>query len=172
MVKKRINVALFGGSFDPFHNGHLAILKSLQELDFLSYILVVPAKLSPQKEGHRFSPEARLEMVRKVALSELAMAPPIIVSDMEIVRGGSYTMDTVREIQARYKPDQIYLVLGSDTYKELSTWHEADALIEAVKLIVIDRKTIPVSSSEVREKLERGESVSDLVPKSVLDSIL
>jgi nicotinate-nucleotide adenylyltransferase len=167
--KKLINLALFGGSFDPFHLGHLSVLKAVQQVDFISYIVVMPAAQSPLKEVHHASSVQRMDMV-KLGVRDLAVSPPIIVSDMEIVRGEpSYTIDTVLELKARYMPDVIYLVLGSDSYAELSRWHEAEKLVDMVKLLIIDREKFPVSSTDIRAKLRANESVEDLVPDAVFD---
>lgn len=167
MQKKRTSIALFGGSFDPFHLGHLAVLRAAQQVDFLSYIIVMPAYVSPHKDKTVASATDRFEMV-KLAVSTLPSTPPIIVSDWEIQRDApTYTIDTIAEIKERYMPDEIYLILGSDSYATLQSWHRAEDLIDQVKLMVIDRKTVPVSATEIREKLLKSESIEALVPEVV-----
>lgn len=167
MQKKRTSIALFGGSFDPFHLGHLAVLRAAQQVDFLSYIIVMPAYVSPHKDKTVASATDRFEMV-KLAVSTLPPTPPIIVSDWEIQRDApTYTIDSVAEIKERYMPDEIYLILGSDSYATLQSWHRAEDLIDQVKLMVIDRKTVPVSSTEIREKILKSESIETLIPDVV-----
>jgi len=94
------------------------------------------------------------------------------VSDWEIQRDApTYTIDTIAEIKERYMPDEIYLILGSDSYATLQSWHRAEDLIDQVKLMVIDRKTVPVSATEIREKLLKLESIEALVPEVVASYI-
>jgi nicotinate-nucleotide adenylyltransferase len=124
----------------------------------------MPAYVSPHKDKTVASATDRFEMV-KLAVNTLPPTPPIIVSDWEIQRDApTYTIDTIAEIKERYMPDEIYLILGSDSYATLQSWHRVEDLIDQVKLMVIDRKTVPVSATEIREKAMKSESIVGLVP--------
>ena len=125
----------------------------------------------------------------------------IEVSDIEITSQRQlYTIETLRLIQEKYKEYEIYFVLGTDNLKELETWHEADELLKKFKMLVLERgdddieqiieeddflrkyktsfiklqniEKINLSSTEIRDKVKRGESVTDLVPFEIMDKVI
>ena len=125
----------------------------------------------------------------------------IEVSDIEITSQRQlYTIETLRLIQEKYKEYEIYFVLGTDNLKELETWHEAEELLKKFKMLVLERgdddieqiieeddflrkyktsfiklqniEKINLSSTEIRDKVKRGESVTDLVPFEIMDKVI
>ena len=162
MKTSESKIAIFGGSFDPPHLGHLAIIKkALERLD-IDRLIVVPAFISPFKKGHAAPPELRLEWLKKIT----AFDPRITVSDIELKKGGpSYTIDTVNHF-ARFF-DTIYLIIGADNLRDLHKWHRFDELNKKVKWVVATRDNtdvpqgfirldvdMPISSTELREKID------------------
>ncbi|WP_456452665.1 nicotinate (nicotinamide) nucleotide adenylyltransferase [Hydrogenimonas sp.] len=159
-MKRQKKAAIFGGSFDPPHLGHLQIMKeALKRLD-IDKLIVVPAYISPFKKGHAAPPEKRLEWLKKIT----AFDPRIEVSDYEIKKGGpSYTIDTVEHFAPFF--DTIYLIVGADNLAGLKKWHRFDELDKKVRWVVATRNdtpvpegyrrlevTVPVSSTELRDR--------------------
>jgi len=181
-----------GGTFDPPHLGHVAAGRAAQQRLGLARLLLVVANDPWQKSGARAvsAAEDRLALTEALARE----IPGAEVSRIEIERGGpSYSVDTAEAVLAAEgggQPVALYLVVGADLVPELETWHRHEDLRRLVTLAVVSRPTgpppavpagwraervdgpqVPVSSSEVRERLARGEPVDDLVPESVVRCI-
>ncbi|WP_456404564.1 nicotinate (nicotinamide) nucleotide adenylyltransferase [Hydrogenimonas sp.] len=155
-------IAIFGGSFDPPHLGHIAVMKkALDRLD-IDKLIVVPAYISPFKKGHSAPPELRLKWLRAVT----SFDPRIEVSDYEIRKEGkSYTVDTVAHFKRFF--DTIYLIIGADNLETLSQWHRYRDLDRMVRWVVATRAgtpvpetfirldvDMPVSSTQLRERID------------------
>ncbi len=182
-------VGIFGGTFDPIHTAHLELAELVRVTLDLDRMLLVVANQPWQKEGGRVvtPAEDRFAMVQAAVRGWPGLAP----SRMEIDRGGpSYTVDTVHELLAQEPGARLTLVVGSDVVAGLSTWHDAVVLRDLVTLAVVGRPgvepadpppgwravTVPaapfdVSSTQLRRRLERRESVEGLVPDEVIRCI-
>ena len=146
---------MFGGTFDPPHNGHVAVARAVHERLGLDCVMLVVANDPWQKSAQREVTPAvdRLAMVQSM-VQEMVQAMPAAVdgvrdggtaawceaSDMEIRRGGpSYTADTLREL-ARREPDAVlFLIVGRDLVDELPSWHEPDVIERLATIVVVDR---------------------------------
>ncbi len=113
-------IALFGGSFDPIHEGHVRLALAFAERLGLTRVLLMPTYVPPHKQRKNMAPAAdRLEMCRRVA----ADYPVLEVSDLEIARGGaSFTVDTLEALAGQYPGAQWYLITGADMFLTLATW--------------------------------------------------
>jgi len=133
---KDMKVAVLGGTFDPVHYGHLRIAEEVREALGLDKVLFIPTFITPHKaEGGMTPPEARFEMV-KLAVRD---NPYFEASDVEIKRGGrSYTIETVRALMKEGYAD-VSLILGSDSFNDITTWCEYETLIELTSFIVVER---------------------------------
>ena len=178
------SIAVFGGSFDPVHNGHLMIARSaLAELE-LDRLIVMPAAQSPFKPDQTLAPAAaRMEMLRAAFSGE----PEIEISSWELDRGGvSYSIETLRALAAEHPEAQLFYLIGADHVATLPQWREADALAAAATFVVVPRpgapeeafpqpfsgrylqgKPMAISASEIRERLRAGRSVANFVPPPV-----
>jgi nicotinate-nucleotide adenylyltransferase len=137
-------IGLFGGSFDPVHSGHLHAARAALDAFDLDRVVFVPAARAPHKPGlPHTSDEHRLAMLRLAIAAE----PRFSVSDLELRRGGtSYTIDTVRALPAELglaEGDEIFLVLGSDNLRGLSSWRDVRELLELARPIVVQREGDP-----------------------------
>ncbi len=136
MAVKRIVV--FGGTFDPFHNGHLAIARCLFIELNANIVVVVPTGVPWLRESSPIaSAEDRLRMVQLAAEAE----PGIEVSNVDVVRRGTtYSIDTIIDLQRVYGDDHEYIfAIGSDSTAELHRWHRYEDLINACTLAVVQR---------------------------------
>ena len=128
-------VAVFGGSFNPIHYGHLLLADEVLELLGLDRVLFVPAASPPHKPAAQLAPAPdRFEMVRLA----IAGHPRFAVSDIELRRTGpSYTVDTLQVLAAG--GDELLLVIGSETFLDLLSWREPRRVASLARLVVIPR---------------------------------
>ena len=172
-----LRVGLYGGTFDPIHNGHLHVIQQLFTLTIVDQLVLVPAgepwlrNRAPSASG-----VDRLAMVR-LAVKELPenIQSRVMVSDIEVRRTGStYTIDTVLELEAGKPSAQWLLILGSDAYGNIEQWHRSAELQELIEIVVvaregkgIDIQALPISASQVRAEIQKQpEAVKD-IPDSV-----
>ena len=135
---RKQRIAVFGGSFDPIHNGHLLIAQKVLELDKADEVLFVPALLPPHKmDGLVATPEQRLEMV-KLALAPLEKCS---FTDVELQRAGapSYTFDTMSILKQIYSDCELFLLIGMDSLLGLHSWYRAPELVTRGKFIIYPR---------------------------------
>ncbi len=191
-----MKIGIYGGSFDPVHNGHINAAKTFMEELLLDKIIVVPAYGSPFKKGLAVTPSQHRLNMCNIAFGNL---PDFEVSDIEIKREDEgYMSDTVAEIRERYPDDELYLLLGGDQLLIFGKWHawsriadeaviaaaarnwDDEAAMEAaaavlrsmgatVIIVPIDVKEF--SSTDVREAVRRGDDISAMVPEGVAEYI-
>ena len=121
-----MKLGLFGGTFNPIHNGHLALLHRMKQALSLDRVLVIPAAAPPHKDGADVvCGEHRLAMCR-LAVEGM---DGVEVSDLELSRGGkSYTADTLHAIDSLYPQDECYLLVGGDSLLTLESWNRAEEI--------------------------------------------
>jgi nicotinate-nucleotide adenylyltransferase len=133
-----MRLGLLGGTFNPIHNGHLAIARQTREALALDRILFIPTSDPPHKLPQSLAPaKDRYEMVRLAIGSD----PLLAVSDVELRRSGtSYSIDTVRQLQQEYGPQtELFFLIGLDAFLEFPSWHEPNTLLTLCSFIVISR---------------------------------
>jgi nicotinate-nucleotide adenylyltransferase len=176
-----MKTAIFGGTFDPIHCAHLEMARQAADQFALDRVLFIPAGNPPHK--HADTPfEQRYRMV------ELACAadPRFAASRLEEGERKSYSIDTIERVKAAN--GEVFFIIGADAFAEIETWHRWQDVIRAVEFIVAARPghqivsppgarvhrletvELPVSSSDIREALARGETPPDL-PGNVADYI-
>ena len=179
-----MKLAIFGGTFDPIHDGHLALAREAAARFGLDKVLFVPAAHPPHKDGVTHAPFAD-----RVRMAELACAgdPRFEVSRLEEGTERSYSIDTIEKLHARLAPgDELYFLIGADAFAEIQTWHRWRDVARGVRFLVasrhghqyqspqgvefdrIDDIEVPISSSEIRRALGSCRSPSGLAP-AVLD---
>lgn len=189
-MEPKYNIGLMGGTFNPIHLGHLLAAKEAKKKFSLEKVIFIPSNLSPHKEDKDLiSASHRFKMIALALEGEEGFS----VSNIEIERGGkSYTIDTIREFSKIYdKQAKFYFIAGIDAINEIDTWKDFDKLIgvccfvgvarpesklclaqkylKAVSLLNV--RTLPVSSTEIRERVKKGIPINDLVPNKVANYI-
>ena len=187
-----MTIAVFGGSFNPPHKGHLAAALAASRQLKPDEFLVIPDFQPPHKQLAEGSPEPE----ERLALCRLAFAavPNCTVSDLELRRGGkSYTADTLRHLRAARPEAELILLMGADMYCSLHTWYDAEYILRSVRIAVFQRaagempaieaqrdalaaqfgtetelirsQPMPASSTELRAALQNREGVAKLSPE-------
>ena len=181
-------IGLFGGTFDPIHNGHIQAASSAHRILKLDKVIMVPAG-DPYLKRTKLvaSPKERCHMV-SLAIQEI---PFLEVSDIEIFRSGpSYTIDTVRELKRN--GDEVIVLLGADSITEMDKWEDPDSLHSECEVVgltrpgfqideskpylsrqrkyslrMIEVNSPAISSTKVRNLIQNGLDVAELVPQGV-----
>jgi nicotinate-nucleotide adenylyltransferase len=182
-----------GGTFDPVHNGHLEAARELRDRAKLDEVWLMPNAHPPHRSEPLASPHDRMRMVEIALHGE----DRLVASPLEIERGGtSYTIDTIRELRSRFPGQRFELLLGADAAKEIPRWHDAGSVLGEANFVIFNRpgtsltarqladlgfapgrtrmvqlETPAVAAHEIRERLESGRSIEDLVPAGVMDYI-
>ncbi len=184
-LKRPLRIGVLGGTFDPIHEGHLALARAAVNQLALDRLLLVPAFQHPlrdKKSKWVASPKDRFEMAKLAVEGN----PKLEVSDCELKRKGiSYTVDTLREFRKQFpKPNGIFFITGGDWGKALDQWKNIDAIFSLAHFVVakrpgfdtknlhrgvefLDFVPLDISSTEIRRRLRKGESLASLVPEAV-----
>ena len=136
-----MRIGIFGGTFDPMHTGHLAMLKAASETGFIDKIIVIPNAYPPHKSLEHISMATyRYEMTR-IALNETRFTVPVVLSDIELFRKGkSYTLDTVMELKSAHSSkDTFILIYGSDVIYDIEKWYEPRQIMKECELLFAER---------------------------------
>ncbi|MEE9542740.1 MAG: nicotinate (nicotinamide) nucleotide adenylyltransferase [Thermodesulfobacteriota bacterium] len=136
-----MHLAIFGGTFNPVHYGHLRGAEEVLASTQADKALFIPVFAPPHKDTGALAPAVdRMEMVRLAIEGN----PAFELSGIEVDRGGvSYTIDTLKEILDTYTPSpELSLVIGTDSFNEFSSWHEYLDIIECANLVVIERPSV------------------------------
>jgi nicotinate-nucleotide adenylyltransferase len=131
-----MRTGVFGGTFDPIHDGHLAAASAAMECAHLDRVLFVPSAQPPHRPAALAPADDRLAMTRMAVDDD----PRFEVSDLEVKRGGmSYTADTLADLHRDHPNDQLFLILGWDAARLFSTWHEPETVTGLASVVVVGR---------------------------------
>lgn len=190
-------IGLFGGSFNPIHNGHLHLIRTARKCLCLDEVILIPARVSPFKQNQTeiVSAADRLAMCR-LAAEEL---PFCSVSSFEIERSEvSFTCYTTAHFRALYPTDELVLLLGSDMFLSFHQWHHWQEILKSTALGVVSREAddrqmleqqrrfllqygkiflctaapYTISSTKIRGMIENHENFSCYLPKKVVQYIV
>lgn len=190
-----MRIGIFGGSFDPIHQGHLILAEQCREKAKLDQVWFVPCATNPLKaDGACGTNRQRKEMI------ELALAghEPFRLSSMELDRGGvSYTVETLNTFAETYPDDELFFLMGDDSLESFDQWHEPARILVLATPVVVNRPgsgdvdltvlekfvdsdrfaeikqtqvespRIEISSSDIRRRIQSGESIRFMTPRSV-----
>ena len=189
-------VVLFGGSFNPIHNGHLIVVRNVAEQLGAGRVVLIPSANPPHKPADDLaSAEDRLEMARVAVAGE----PGWEVSDCELCREGpSFTIDTVAHFRRSLGPDvELCWLIGADSLPELVSWYRVDELVEMCRIVtaarpgwekpdlaglrarltkeqvrrlaadMLETPRIDIAATEIRRRVREGRSIRYLVPDAV-----
>lgn len=177
-----MRIGLYGGSFDPVHIGHMAVAKSAKEQFRLDKVIFIPTGNMPHKKGTVATNTERVKML-ELSFEDDAFS----VSCYEINRKEiSYSADTVEHFKSIFPEDELFFIIGGDSYAYIDRWYQPERIFASSTVLVYPREgenilppavelkvqPVRVSSSEIRKKINSGENVSNLLKKEVLDYII
>lgn len=162
---KQLRVAVFGGAFDPPHLGHRQFIKQVLSAEVVDQVWLMPNFESTWKKIV-VKAKDRLRMCQILAAEFKGKV--VRISSLEIeMAGQSYTLATVRELKRRYPKIKFYWLIGSELVATLPKWEKAEGLLKEIEFLVFPRGEI--SSSEIRERIKKGLSISKMVPQKIAD---
>jgi nicotinate (nicotinamide) nucleotide adenylyltransferase len=191
-----VKILLFGGTFNPPHLGHIALLENCVRTIKPDEIRILPLGTPPHKAADSTSTEHRIAMCQVFC----EILPNCIIDIRETIRPGkSYTADTVQELREKYPDDEFYLCIGSDMFLSFETWHNYEYLLKetillvhlrdendieevfqqqekflnmGIKIIFLQDNFINISSSEIRKMHQEGKNIEPLLHEYVYNYIL
>ena len=203
IMADKLRIGIYGGAFNPIHNGHLHLLDTLYRAETpfggLDKLLIIPTANPPHKSAGDLIPaEHRIAMIR-LAVRELQYAQNIEISTIELEsREKSYTYNTLVKLRALYPQADFVLFIGSDQLFDFQKWYRYRDILKLAQVSAITRreqerravadflaenqdlagvhalaaKPVVVSSTQIRQRVARGESIADLVPAAVANYIM
>lgn len=185
-------IGIFGGSFNPIHNGHIYIAREVKKKFLLDKIVFIPTGYAPHKDNSDFAPKNdRFNMVK------ISVGDEFEVSDIEIKKSGPcYAVDTMSELKKTYCDDDLYYIIGADSLRDFMTWREPLKLFSMLNIIVVNREKtdieriaeeyrekynakiyvchinpVDISSTEIRKRCKLNKNLSEYVPYTVEEYI-
>jgi nicotinate-nucleotide adenylyltransferase len=180
-----MNIALFGGTFDPLHVGHLLVAESAREKASLGRVVFLPTFQPPHKEKVAASANDRLAMTRLA----VANNPAFTVSDWEVKqRRKVYTYEALAHFRRLWPKDRLHFIVGSDSLRDIRKWREGERLLSQATFLIVDRAEapwdsippalrkrvrlircpyFPFASHLLRRRIARGESTRYEIPEAV-----
>lgn len=192
-----MNIAVFGGSFNPPHKAHLRIAQEFFSLLSLDKMLIIPTFTAPHKDSSEYASAAHRFNMCRLLFGE----DKFTISDIEIKREGkSYTIDTLEALEKEYYGAKIYLIIGSDMLLSFHKWFRYKDILSKCTLCVMTREddvslskmreyardmlllsdekyvlsnahAYEMSSTQVREKIKNGEDLSEYLTEEIIDYI-
>lgn len=155
-----MRVALFGGTFDPVHLGHLAVARGATERFDLSTVYFAPANVPPHKQKQPLTDfQHRFAMLALATANDKRFVPSLI----DAPRGGpNYSVDTVRRLKMQLKKsDKLYFLIGMDAFKDIGAWHKPEELLQECEFIVASRPGFSLADvgNALPEKLRPSDAV-------------
>ena len=186
-----MKLGIFGGTFDPVHRGHIAVATAAADRFGLDRVLLIPAGSPPHKQTPVGAPyEDRYRMVELACADDDRLEPSRLEAP-DGARQRHYSIETLERLRAGMAAgDQLFFVIGTDAFAEITLWRRWREVVELVEFIVVSRPgaeagsvpsearvhwlndvRVPLSSTEIRERLGKGVPVEDWLPPAVADFI-
>ncbi len=188
-----VTLGIFGGTFDPIHNGHLAVAHAAQTRLGLDRVVFVPVGTPPHK---RWQPVTPAEHRWQMALLAVADNPHFAVSRVDIDRPApQYSVDTIRLLRGEYGTSaaETFFIIGADALENFPRWKDAAGIVAqcciaavhrpgfrpdvarliaavpqlAARLVWVEMPPVPVSATEIRQRVGQGLPITDMVPPAV-----
>jgi nicotinate-nucleotide adenylyltransferase len=189
-----VKLALFGGTFDPVHAGHLAMARAAADAFALDRILFVPSGRPPHKQGRAHAGYSdRLRMVELACAADPRFEASRLEDPAERGDGPSYSYETIRRVRETMAPgDELFFLLGEDAFADLAIWRRLEDVWPLVEFLVVSRPDSdvyadlphpairarrlsgvfhPASSTEIRRRAAAGEPLAGLAPPEVEEYI-
>lgn len=196
MSDSSIKTAVFGGSFNPIHLGHIKVAKTVKDKFGIDRVLIIPTYTTPLKDNcEMVSPQHRFNMCKLMCREYL----DIFVSDIEITRQGkSYTVDTLKRLKRSHPTDEFFLIVGADMFLTIDKWRNAEKIFSYASVCTVPRDDLDyrallnksaylsklgaqckilkepvmdISSTQIRQMISEGKDISPYVGNEVAEYI-
>lgn len=164
-----MKIALYLGSFNPFHNGHLKVIESALRDFKMDIVIIVPTMQNPWKKEKVLDINKRCEIIfqscfevwdnYKISTIEKYLASPC------------YSYATLHALKNKYCNDKIFVLCGEDTIKDIPNWMHGGQIIKDYDFLIVDRPINSISSTEIKERVKKNQDISNLVSKNVINLI-
>lgn len=190
-----MNIGIYGGTFNPIHNGHIHLVQGFARQLRLEKVLLIPTLSPPHKHPHELATAPQRLAMCALAAGEVKDVQAV-ASDIELCRRGkSYTADTVLQLRKIYPRDRLYLLMGEDMFLTLQDWRDPEILFQncvictaprseagaekqqrqamflkgrfSGEIKIVEIPYLKISSTEIRAELRQGKDISALVPEKV-----
>lgn len=180
------SIGIFGGSFNPIHNGHIQLVRSLREAAGLDEVWLMVSPQNPLKQqADLLDDDVRLQLARQAVGSEQG----ILVSDYEFhLPRPSYTWNTLQALERDFPDREFVLMIGGDNWQHFQRWYRADDIIERYPIVVYPRRdsdigSVPpgvkvveadlldISSTDIRRRVREGKTIAGMVPDTILTAV-
>lgn len=184
-----MRLGIFGGAFDPVHNGHLLLAEQCREACGLDEVWFVPTRVPPHKDRVLTDGKQRLDMLNFAVAGQ----PEFVVSRIELDRDEvSWTVDTLRRLSAGRPGDELFLLMGADSLRDILAWREPREIARLAHLVAVSRDSanfgklleplpadmrdrvqrvhipeVGFSASDIRQRVAAGRSIRFMVPRAV-----
>ena len=182
----RPTIGIFGGSFNPIHNGHIQLARSLREAAGLDEVWLMVSPQNPLKQqADLLDDDVRLQLARQAVGGEQG----ILVSDYEFhLPRPSYTWNTLQALERDFPDREFVLMIGGDNWQHFQRWYRADDIIEHYPIVVYPRRdsdigSVPpgvkvveaelldISSTDIRRRVRQGKTIAGMVPDTILTAV-
>ena len=178
-----MKIALYLGSFNPFHNGHLEVVKTALKDFKMNGVIIVPTMQNPWKKEKVLDIDKRVKIINKSlivskednsipGLYQFYYPKGIGVSSIEKeLIPPYYSYATLHALKNKYCNDEVFVLVGSDTIEEIPEWMHGGKIIEDYNFLIVDRPKNSISSSYIRDMIKRGGTINECVSPNVIDLI-
>lgn len=153
-MRERKRIALYGGTFDPVHSGHLEVARRVSELFEIERVIFIPAQLAPHKTGRPVTAPIHRYAMLALATQDDAR---LLISTFELdAPDRRYTVDTVAHFQRTFGEDtELFFIMGADSWSEIKTWRDWERLLRMTSHIVVTRPGYEMAPAplELKEKI-------------------
>lgn len=193
-----MRTAIYGGTFNPIHSGHIHLFYEMQQQMSFDRLFIIPTNVPPHKQEKDIASASDRINMCKIALKDAELDADVL--DIEIKRmDKSYTVDTLSQLHELYPEDKFFLIMGEDMFMTLDRWYKFEEIIKKAEVCAAVRSSdgeekmktklneyeklgakchlqniefLDISSTQIRERIQTGKSISSLVPKNVEEYIL
>ena len=179
-----MKIALYLGSFNPFHNGHLEVIKTALNDFKMDKVVIVPTMQNPWKKEKVFDIDKRIliiinSLIEREKLffpytfdNDFEIEPNLLISQIEKrLIPPYYSYATLHALKNKYCNDEVFVLCGEDTIKDIPDWMNGGAIIQDYNFLVVDRPKDSISSTKIRNKVKNGEDIDKYVSSDVVNLI-
>ena len=165
-----MKIALYLGSFNPFHNGHLNAIETAINDFGMDEVVIVPTMQNPWKKEKVHDMDERVDIIWYSLPSEILIYSVIETIEEKLIPP-YYSYATLHALKNKYCNDEIFILCGEDTIKSIPNWMNGEKIIQDYDFLIVDRPEDSISSTEIREKVRNNEPIDKMVSENVINLI-